>query len=525
MIDTAMASRAGRASVFDLFRATVRRSPEKIAIKSQEGAITYGTLEKRVLSLASAFTSRGLKVGDRIALLSENRVEYAEIQLAAAATGLIVACQNWRLTVSELRHCISLVDPALVIHSARFTTMLSEVAFDAPALEIETDFASIQSQHSGLFELPEIDPEAGLIILYTSGTTGLPKGALVSHRAEIARMSVYRMDLGATPNDDFIAWAPMFHMGSTDQVLATLMMGATVHIVDGYDARAIVNIMATHTLGWLLLMPGSIEPVIEILRREKTIVKGIRAIGAMIDLVPRNVAADLSRLTGTGYLNSFGSTETGLPPGSARLMFPDELIKGPLSKRLSALVDAIFVDADGREVPDGTPGEMAVRGPTIFSGYWNAPEANAKDFRGGRFHMGDMFVRNPDGTFDFVDRVKFMIKSGGENIYPAEIERVILADPRVRDVAVVRKADPKWGEIPVAFVARTSEQLDAAGVEAICRVELAGYKRPKEVYFLDFDAFPRSTTGKILRHELEAQLREGPSSTERRIISLTARPR
>ncbi len=154
-----------------------------------------------------------------------------------------------------------------------------------------------------------------------------------------------------------------------------------------------------------------------------------------------------------------------------------------------------------------------MRGPTLFSGYWRAPETNAKDFRGGWFHMGDVFVRNPDGTLDFVDRVKYLIKSGGENIYPAEIERVLLQDPRVADAAVVRKRDPKWGEVPVAFVARHDEALTEDELRGRCRAQLAGFKQPKEIHFIPFDAFPRSASGKVQRHELEAEI-EGAMSSE-----------
>jgi fatty-acyl-CoA synthase len=299
----------------------------------------------------------------------------------------------------------------------------------------------------------------------------------------------------------------MFHMGSTDQVLCTLMSGGIVHVIDGLVPEEIVTVMERHALGWMLLMPGSIEPVVDILEAEKVKVRGIRAVGAMVDLVPRALAAKLSRLTGAPYLNSFGSTETGLPPLSGRLMTEGEL-NGSLSKWPSSLADIRLVDEEGRDVPDGTPGEMALRGPTVFSGYWNAPEANASDFLGGRFLMGDMFTRNADGSYDFVDRAKYMIKSGGENIYPAEIERVLLADPRVRDAVVVRKPDARWGEVPVAFVARNGGDLDAAEIEAMCRASLAGYKRPKEVHFVEYDDFPRSTTGKIVRHEIELRLKE-----------------
>ncbi len=150
-----------------------------------------------------------------------------------------------------------------------------------------------------------------------------------------------------------------------------------------------------------------------------------------------------------------------------------------------------------------------MRGPTLFSGYWNAAEANAHDFRNGWFHIGDICRRNPDGTIDFVDRVKYMIKSGGENIYPAEIERVLLADARVADAVVVRRADAHWGEVPVAFIARRDGSVTAEELLARCRDQLAGYKRPKQIHFVGADELPRSTTGKILRHEVEKWLTEG----------------
>ena len=186
-------------------------------------------------------------------------------------------------------------------------------------------------------------------------------------------------------------------------------------------------------------------------------------------------------------------------------MSPEDLT-GSLSKWPNSMVDLRLVDEAGNDVPDGEPGEMSVRGPTLFSGYWNAPETNRKDFAGGRFRMGDMFIRHADGTFDFVDRVKYMIKSGGENIYPAEIERVLLADSRIRDAVIVRKPDAHWGEVPVALIARHTDALEAKDVEALCRGVLAGYKRPREVHFVAFEDLPRSTTGKIVRHEAEKML-------------------
>jgi acyl-CoA synthetase (AMP-forming)/AMP-acid ligase II len=498
--------RSGRLSVYELFASQAKRNPDALAIEQGTLERSYGALDERVRRLAAALRGEGVRTGDRIAVLSENRAEYIEIELAAAALGVIVACQNWRLAAAELQHCLDLVSPALVIASQRFAKTLATLDLHGvKSFLIEDRHEALIEAAPATADFPDVDPEDGLVILYTSGTTGMPKGALISHRAEIARMALLRMDIRATEADGFVAWAPMFHMGSTDQMLGALMSGATVYVVDGFNAQAIVDVMERAKLGWLLLMPGSIEPVVEVLKSRGRRPKGIRAVGAMADLVPKKLLAELTGLTGAPYLNSFGATETGLAPASASLIQPGEFPES-LSKWKSALCDFRLVDPDGADVADGDPGEAAVRGPTVFSGYWNAEATNARDFKDGWFRMGDLFRRNPDGSYDFVDRAKYMIKSGGENIYPAEIERVLLSDPRVSDAVVIRKLDAKWGEVPVAFISRRDEALSAADVEAVCRKSLAGYKRPKEVHFVRFEDFPRSTTGKILRHEMEKKI-------------------
>jgi fatty-acyl-CoA synthase len=243
------------------------------------------------------------------------------------------------------------------------------------------------------------------------------------------------------------------------------------------------------------------------LRRGVT-ARGVKVCGVMADLVPPSEIAEITALLRAPYANTFGSTETGCPPCSSSLL-PIGVAPTRLSKRQSPFCEIRLVDADDRDVPDGAPGELAMRGPTLFSGYWQMSEVNLRDFRGGWFHMGDVFVRNPDGSLDFVDRVKYLIKTGGENVYPAEIERVMLQDPRVAEVAVVRAADPQWGEVPIAFVARRDASLGETDLLALCRAQLAGYKQPKRICFIPFEAFPRSASGKIQRHELERRAVEG----------------
>ncbi|MCB1417849.1 MAG: AMP-binding protein [Notoacmeibacter sp.] len=503
---TAMVQAAGRANLYGLFRQQVLRNGGNLALEDGDKRFSYAELDSRVRALAGLFTAHGLKRGDRVAILSENRGAYVEAAMAAALTGTILACQNWRLSREELQHCISLVSPGLVLVSDRNRAALGEIDLGGAAL-LDLDEGYEDRLAAAIPHPPAspADPEDGVVILYTSGTTGLPKGALISHRAEIARMCALRLDSGVQETDCFAAWAPMFHMASMDQVFGTLISGAAIIAIDGMQAEVIIDAARRHPLSWLVAMPGAIEPMVEVLKRDRPMLKRIACVGAMADLVPRQQLAELTALLGAPYLNSFGSTETGLPPASANLIAPGTTDYS-LSKRISSLCEVRLVDPDGKEVAPGEPGELAIRGPTVFSGYWQAEETNARDFAQGWFRMGDLFRVNPDGTIDFVDRAKYMIKSGGENIYPAEIERVLLADPRVADAVVIRKADVQWGEVPLAFIARNDEALTAKDVDAICRARLAAYKRPRDIRFIALEDIPRSTTGKIQRHELEARL-------------------
>ncbi len=490
-----------------LFHERAKTQPHAAALVDGHGrTLSYAELARRVESAAGALRSLGVKRGDRLAVWSENRFEYIELELAAAYLGAIVACLNWRLSDAEQLHCIELVSPQVVIVSEKYRLAWTRLQLEvAHVLTLGADYEKLISSSERLQPDPDVDPEDGLVILYTSGTTGLPKGALVSQRAMVARAMVFSSEFGITARESFIAWSPLFHMASTDHSLATLILGGKVLVLDGFDGQKICEWIGREPVGWLMAMPGMIEGLIEALRKNAVCTRSIRMVGAMADLVPLQQMAQLTSLLNAPYLNSFGSTETGLPPASASMIAPGDMPTS-LAKRQTSWCQVRLVDPDDREVPDGQPGELAMRGPTLFSGYWANPNATTDSFRNGWFHMGDVFVRHADGTLDFVDRVKYLIKSGGENIYPAEIERVLLSHPRIREAAVTRQADPHWGEVPVAFVACDGEDIGVDELTEFCRARLAGYKRPKEFRFISVDDFPRSSTGKVQRHELEKRL-------------------
>ncbi|MEM7252146.1 MAG: class I adenylate-forming enzyme family protein [Pseudomonadota bacterium] len=497
--------RAGESTVASQFETIARLYPERLAVTDRECTYSYEALLDGVKRTAAWLGRQGVGRGDRVALLAENSAWYLMLMLGCAERGAILACQNWRLTPRELTHCIRLVEPRLTVVSERYESLLAECDDAIDDLHLLNRDLVAQWVGSEPAQEFDVDAEDAFIILYTSGTTGLPKGAVISHRAELARAAAWRTSYRLAPDDTFVAWTPLYHMGGTDHALATLTGGGKVVVMDGFDAAQLAEIAVSEPLGWLVVMPGTTDRVIAALKATNRPVVDVKVCGVMADLIPRHQIAELTRLVNAPFANTFGSTETGSPPCSGALL-PIGEVPTQLPKRLSAFCELKLVDANDERVPVGSPGEAAVRGPTLFSGYWNADATNRADFRGGWFHMGDVLVQHPDGTFDFVDRAKYMIKSGGENIYPAEIEAALLSHEAVAEAAVVRQADSQWGEVPIAFVATTDEALDAVALASLCREKLAGYKQPKGFHFIAFDEFPRSASGKVQRHELQTRL-------------------
>ena len=496
---------AGTTHYGRLFTESASLNRGNTALIQGDWKLSYGELNGRVNKLAQFLLKRGVVRGDRVALLARNCIPFVEVELSSAKIGAITVNLNWRSTPEELSHCLELTAPKLVITTNDFDEIL-RTSGRIPDLIIGPDYEAAIAASRDEEPVVPVQAEDGMVIIFTSGTTGLPKGALISHRAIIARTLIYATETGAPKDDTFVAWSPLFHMGSNDFTLATLLRGGQVAILDGYRAEEIIEVIETYPVHYLTVIPGMIEDFIGHLKRLDAKPKPIGLIGAMADLVPKPLLKEITTLLNAPYFNTFGSTETGNPPASASLV-PIGEAPAILSKKQNDFCEIRLVDTDDNDVPDGEPGELAIRGPSLFSGYWANDEANKEAFRNGWFHMGDVFRRTPEGRLDFVDRAKYMIKSGGENIYPAEIEKHIMADARIIDVAVVRKSDERWGEVPVAFAARNDTTLAEEDVINMCRGRIANYKLPKEIHFLELEDIPRSTSGKIQRHILEDRLK------------------
>ena len=499
---------AAASTIGSMFAAQVRLHPARIAIQDGDRRLTYALFGDRVNRAASALAKLGIVRGDRVAILSENRVEYIELQFACAKLGAIAACQNWRLSSVEIRYCLELVGPKVVFVSPRHSGKLNDILLSRTILiEFGSEWERRIAAADPAEPMSPTEPEDPLLILYTSGTTGMPKGAVLSHRCELYRSFIVPFDLGQRPGDTNLCWPPLYHMGGTEPAMQALITGGRVIVMDGFDAPRIADTLLRERFGWLSVMPGTLARLIEELEKRDRPPVGVTACGVMPDLIPPHEIQRLTSLLGADFCNCFGATETGTPPMSGAWLKGGEL-PVDLAKTPSIGTEIRLVDEEDADVPDGIAGELAMRGPSLFSGYWRNEEATASDFRNGWFHMGDLFRRRPDGRYDFVDRAKYLIKSGGENIYPAEIERVLVSHPKVADAVVVRRKDAQWGEVPIALVVARDPTLETAELAARCRDSLARYKQPREIRLVPYERITRSTTGKVQRKALEAWVAE-----------------
>jgi acyl-CoA synthetase (AMP-forming)/AMP-acid ligase II len=522
-------------TIGDVLRKQARTDPDAVAVRERGHELTYGQLESRVNRLANALIKQGHEPGEAtFAILSENRSEFIEVMYASAVLGCLIGAQNWRLEEAELVHCVDTVDPDVVFvsdrHAEKLAWIESEcesepeyVCFDdGDGVDISTAsygdlLASGEDSPPSLDR--SIDPEQGFVVMYTSGTTGMPKGVVISHRAEFARANQVILDYGLEKGDSYPSWAPMFHMGGIDWIVTTAVLGGTYYPIDGFDADRIVEVLQTadSPLSWLILFPGMLDRLLDALEETSTdpsAYQELRSVGALLDLMNGETLARITEILDAPAQNTYGSTETGHATSGNKIPPGVEPTGDRLDKEESPFIQVEIVDRDRNPLGRGESGEVAVRGPTVCSGYLENPEANRSEFEDGWFYTGDIMALNDDGTYSYMDRRKYLIKSGGENIYPAEIENVILDHELVEAASVVRHPDDKWGEVPRVVVgSHAPEKLSREELLELAADELANYKLPHYIQIIDADDLPRSTTGKIVREDLE----DRPVSEEDRV--------
>ena len=477
-----------------------RWQPEKVALRFEGIEYTYAQLDERVQRLSLALVrSLDIQPGDRVAHLGLNHADLFVLLFACARAGAILVPLNWRLTAAEHVFMIDdctpkalFLDPEYVEHAAAFPVR-HRVVLDGMA-----DLLDVDPAHA----LPPVAPDAPVQISYTSGTTGRPKGAMLSQAGLTwnAVMSTAAHDI--TSDDHALTFLPMFHVGGLHiHSTPVLHAGGTVTVQRRFDPGEALAAIAKLKPTMVLSVPATSQAKIAHPDFATTDVSGIRVFATGSSTVPAAVIRPwLDR--GVTVTQVYGMTESGPVAICLPIHAADRV--GSCGKPVLH-AQARIVDDDGNDLPVGEPGEIWVKSPSICVGYWNNPAATAETITDGWLHTGDIAHVDEDGFFFVDDRKKDMVISGGENIYPAELEDILHDCPAIAEAAVVGKPDPRWGEVPVALiVCRPGQTLDAAGVMALFDGRLARYKLPREVRFVD--ALPRNVMGKVLKYELRARL-------------------
>ena len=494
---------------FDWIAHHAGRRPDKLALDDLQSGrrLTYAELHRRTDRLTAALAARGIAKGDRVALLAPNGSEYFELQFACGRLGAIMLPLNWRLAVPELQYILSDSTPSLLIHDKSFSAQAAQISRNRLEIDPERTDSPYEQALASAPAAPRpvaLDHDDIAMVMYTSGTTGHPKGAIITHGMNFWNCVNLGIPALINPETIQLVLLPLFHTGGLNcYANPVLHAGGTVRMMRTFDPGLALDYISDPALG----------------------ITHVFAVPAPYQFMmqhPKFPGADLSRLRlagvggapcalailegwnarGVPLVQGWGMTETS--PAGTMLDAADAIRKvGSAGKALMHTAIRI-VDDTGDDVPPGTIGELLTKGPNITPGYWNKPEATVQSFTDGWLHTGDAARQDDEGFVYIVDRWKDMYISGGENVYPAEVENVLFQLPQVADAAIIGVPDPRWGEVGMAIIVRKpDEMLEEGDVVRHCLGRLAKFKVPQSVVFVD--VLPRNATGKVLKRELRVQ--------------------
>ena len=497
----------------DLIDRNAAFTPDKAAIRFAGVTLTYAGLAQRIAQTARALKSQlGIERGDRIAILANNHPDYLVLLYACARLGAMLVPLNWRLALPEQRYILVDAGVKVLLLEEAYAPVADALTQAYPSVRLVgidfvpatgLSFGRLLAAGSGEGRHRHVEPASPLLIVYTSGTTGRPKGAVLRQEALLwnGLMSQHMHDM--TANDHVLTVLPLFHVGGLNiQTTPALQLGASISLIARFTPEAALAAIAEAQPTLLVLVPATIQAMLESEAWASTSLASLRAVTTGSTQVPQRLVDAFTR-RGVPVLQVYGSTET-CPIAVYTRLAGDW--RRPGSTGLPGLgCEVLILDEDGREVPAGTAGEIVVRGANVLAEYWGNAAASREALREGWYYTGDIASRDADGHFFIQDRKKNMIISGGENVYPAEVERVLHAHPAVAEAAVIGRADPKWQEVPVAFlVRRPGAGAEAAEIESFCLTQLARYKVPREYVWVE--SLPRNAMGKVQHFRLKAQL-------------------
>lgn len=500
-------------------------SGDHIAIIDGERRISYAELDRRTDKLACALRERGVRQGDRLATLQYNSAEFLELLFAAAKLGAIFVPINFRLAPPEIAYLLADSGADAFVWSGPLSQLARDalrgdgvrvrlrVMVEGDTFDDETDYDTLLRSGEPRALGMRVAGSDVAMLMYTSGTTGRPKGVMLTHD-NLFWHAINNLNLGPglRSTDRTVTVAPMFHIGALGvHTLPLLYVGGTVVVLPSFDPRQTLAVMAHERVTLQFLVPSMWSALMTVPDFETYDLSALEL--AVTGGAPCPLPV-LEYFQGRGvpFQEGFGMTETA--PGVSLLDTNHLKEKSGSIGRPNFHIQTRIVDENDREVPTGEVGELVLRGPNVFAGYWGLPDATAEAFRGGWFHTGDLGRVDDEGFITLVDRKKDMIITGGENVYPSEVEQVLWRHEAIREVAVVGVPHPKWGETPIAVVAlEDGAEVTADELISFARERLAHFKCPTRVEYVS--ALPRNAAGKILKAALRKEFGGDESAVHR----------